>query len=808
MHPKCSRNQRTLATAVLAVAGSLLAPSFAAAQAIPAFPGAEGPGATASGGRIGDIYHVTSLEDDHDGTIPGTLRYGLNTATGARTIVFDVSGTIHCVPDVHQSTHTWMRTDKSNITIAGQTAPGDGITIIGQGSKFSGSNVILRHVKFRPGQDQTRPGILTNDGISNYLQNSIIDHVSVSWADDEALSSTDFVNNTTVQYSIVGEGLNYQLDDGSRHAFGALISSQNNDAPESYHHNLFAHLTTRDPRLGSEAGTGAVLNFANNVVYNWKGRAGYSIAGKPSRTNYLDNYYIAGPNTASTDPVFYSPDTNTRIYHDNTNLVDMTTDGTLNGVTFGFSGPQFQGTISNEATPFSVTTPYLQTATAAVPTVLDYAGAMWWSRDPIDARLVSDVQNGTGGIIDYINQVPQDPNYTYDATGFPIYPEIHRPADFDTDQDGMSGAWEIAHGLNPTKKSDAYGDFDADGYTNLEEYLIELGEWPAPIALIFTGATNSRYEQTTNWSLQWEPSKYDEAQINAGAVTVNSVGQHARILKVASTAGSSATLTVNSGWLEVAEQLQVANDGQVIINGGALLTPQVHLSNAAQLKLSPGANKTLKTGMITISNTAKLDVSDNQLLITGMSVGDWNGSSYTGVTKLVADGRNGGAWNGAGIITSQTSAQSPEILTTLAVATAEQAGFVGGLFGGYTVAPTDVLVMYTFAGDANLSGDIDADDYFQIDSHYGKTAAASLGYFNGDFNYDGTVDGGDYFLIDSNYSGLHGANSLSMQAVPEPAIGFVAAMAALVLSQRRRLAGRPCQTAVPRPSEGGQCAHS
>ena len=120
--------------------------------ALPAFPGAEGPGADATGGRAGDVYHVTSLSDDQNGTIPGTLRYGLNNApAGGRTITFDIGGTIHLVPDVNKSTGTWLRTGKSNITIAGQTGPGNGITIIGQGTKFSGSNVIFRHVKMRPG---------------------------------------------------------------------------------------------------------------------------------------------------------------------------------------------------------------------------------------------------------------------------------------------------------------------------------------------------------------------------------------------------------------------------------------------------------------------------------------------------------------------------------------------------------------------------------------------------------------------------------------------------------------------------------
>ena len=114
-----------------------------------------------------------------------------------------------------------------------------------------------------------------------------------------------------------------------------------------------------------------------------------------------------------------------------------------------------------------------------------------------------------------------------------------RPANYDTDGDGMPDAWEISVGLNPAV-ADNNGDYDNDGYTNLEEYLNELAEWPAPKALIFTGTTNARYEQITNWDIPWQPSKYDQAQINSGAVTIDSTGQHAGTLKIATNSGNSA----------------------------------------------------------------------------------------------------------------------------------------------------------------------------------------------------------------------------------------------------------------------------
>lgn len=584
------------------VVAALLAGLAPAAHALPAFSGAEGPGADATGGRNGDVYHVTNLLDDHDGTIAGSLRYGLvNAPAAGRTIVFDVGGTIRLTPDPHNSTHTWLRSGKANITIAGQTAPGEGITIIGQGATLSGDNWILRNLKFRPGQDHRRPGILTNDGISNKLQNSIIDHVSISWADDEALSSTDAVRNTTVQYSILGEGLNYTLADGSKHAFGALISSEVNDAKLSYHHNLFVHLSTRNPRLGSENGTGAILNFSNNVVYNWSGRAGYSINLKPSRTNYLGNYYVAGPNTIATDRVFYSPDTATRIYHGSTNLVDMDKDGVLDGGAFNFTGPQFQGTYTQESSPFDVASGYVQSAADAAPQVLDHAGANWWDRDPIDARQVRDVRNGTGAIINYINDAPKDPSYQYDATGFPIYPEVHRPADFDTDLDGMADAWERAHDLDPSTATDRTGDFDADGYTNLEEYINDLAAFPAPVAIRWQG-DSGRYAEISNWGVSqtipantvthWQPSRYDAAHIDSGVVTVDSVGQHARRLAIASGAADAASLRVTDGWLNVADLIEIGGTatsaGTLVLSGGELTASIITKGAAGAFEFTGG----------------------------------------------------------------------------------------------------------------------------------------------------------------------------------------------------------------------------
>lgn len=795
-------NQIHLSTRYL-IALSILAMS-APVLALPAFPGAEGPGADATGGRGGDVYHVTNLLDYHpsgtDTPIPGSLRYGLETApAGGRTIVFDVGGEIQLVADVHNSTHTWLRSGAPNITIAGQTAPGaSGITVTGQGAKLSGNNWIMRHMKFRPGQDQSRPGVLTNDGVSNNLQNSIIDHVSVSWADDEGISSTDAVVNTTVQYSIIGEGLNY-----NDHSFGSLISSENDDAHLSYHHNLFIHNRSRNPRLGSEAGTGAITSFTNNVVYNWYGRAGYSIDDKPSRTNYLGNYYIMGVNTRGTDTVFYSPDTDTIIYHDDTNYIDVNKNGTVDGQVFGFSGLWFSGTYQEASTPFDVPSGHIQAAPDAVDQVLDHVGALWWDRDPVDERLTNDVRNGTGLTINNISDAPQDPNYTYDAEGYPIYGVTQRAADFDVDNDGMPGVWELKHGLNPNV-ADNNGDFDSDGYTNLEDYINELGAFPAPTAIQWLGGSG-RYALSQNWGISqtvpvgtftnWQPSRYDTAEVVSGEVSVDAPGQHAGDLRVATGSADSATLNITDGWLDVDGELVIAPasiPGAVNLIGGALRAGSVSQGRLGAFSFTGGVltvgqfnlgltndGGTLAPGqgvggeglgvtgvagdLVLNSGTLAIDLASaseaDQLLVGGALTlgGDLEVNHLDGYDPA------GGSW----VIASATNISGAFTSVT--------AGFVVTLQGG------DLLLSTAFVpGDANGDGAVDILDLDILSSNFGATGGATLA--TGDFNGDGNVDILDLDILSSNFGS--GAGSA---AVPEPtgALLILLGVSSVCLAQRQ-----------------------
>jgi hypothetical protein len=179
------------------------------------------------------------------------------------------------------------------------------------------------------------------------------------------------------------------------------------------------------------------------------------------------------------------------------------------------------------------------------------------------------------------------------------------------------------------------------------------------------------------------------------------------------------------------------------------------------------------------------------MLVQGGDAGTWNGSAYTGISGLVASGRNGGNWNGSGIVTSMSDAGPSRGLTTLAAAKADDVGYVGKTVAGHVVSSGDAIVMYTYTGDANLDGKINADDYFQIDSHLNKSANSAKSYFNGDFNYDGKINGDDYFLIDNAFAGQGapfsgGASVSGVSAVPEPlGLAFLPAMA-LLLRRRKR----------------------
>jgi len=282
--------------------------------------------------------------------------------------------------------------------------------------------------------------------------------------------------------------------------------------------------------------------------------------------------------------------------------------------------------------------------------------------------------------------------------------------------------------------------------------------------------------------------------IHGGTVTTPSI-------KLGVTSGYTGTYTQDGGSVTVGT-FGLGNDGTisggtgvavVTLSGGTLNATNLVFGSTAggrgTMNLAPSANVTPKVATISFNggnqNPSRLDVSDNKLIVTATPIGSATGGVYDGVNGLVQSGRNGGTWDGSGIVTSQSDAALNRQYTSLAVATAAQAG--KNSFGGISVSASEVLVMYTWTGDANLDGRVDADDYFQIDSNYNKPAGS--GWFNGDFNYDGKVNGDDYFLIDNAFAHQNAVFSgapvpLGATAVPEPAV--LPALALMALSWRRR----------------------
>ena len=407
----------------------------------PAFPGAEGFGSQSKGGRAGDLYHVTNLNDSG----PGSLRFAIQSATGPRTIVFDLSGTI--------ALNSNLSINKPFLTLAGQTAPGDGITVSGFTTIVNGTNdVIIRYMRFRAG-DVKCPA-MQGDSLWIYKSKKVIvDHVSATWSIDEALSVTES-ENVTVQWSIIGESLNRACHEKGEHGYGSLI--RYGAGGVTFHHNLYVHNRSRNPRVGDEIR----LDFVNNILFNYGARGGdASYSGEAdegiTRINYVNNYAIAGPSTDASrrTRTFNGGSTNTHLYQSG-NFID----GNVNKLRDGVAAPQsaFINQYTRIDTRFDFPQVTTDTATAAYRKILDSVGASL-VRDSVDKRIVAEVETDAGKTIDSQN----------DVGGFPAL--ASKPAPKDTDQDGIPDAWETARGLDPNNK--------ADGPANLETYLQSLLEW-------------------------------------------------------------------------------------------------------------------------------------------------------------------------------------------------------------------------------------------------------------------------------------------------------------------------------------------
>lgn len=435
-----------------------------------AFPSAEGFGKNTTGGRGGKVIFVTTLNDYGS----GSLREAVNTQ-GARYILFKVSGTIRLLSE--------LKINNGDVTIAGQTAPGDGICLKNYPVTINADNVIIRYLRFRMGDEAKQEG----DAIgSRFHKNIIIDHCSMSWSTDETVSIYNN-ENTTLQWCFITESLRNSVHDKGSHGYGGIWGGKN----ASFHHNLLAHHDSRNPRLGEYAGSAFALtdlvDLRNNVIYNWQGNSAYG--GEAMNVNIVNCYYKPGPATTKTTRIM-SIDKNkvegTEVYniwgkfYINGNYVEGSTQATNDNWTYGVYN-QFHGsygTVSEEdKNGMRVLEPHninsnvtTHTAPIAYERVLDYGGASY-KRDAIDTRIVNDVRtksytyegsNGsTKGIIDTQS----------DVGGWPELASETPPTD--TSGDGMPDDWKVAMKLKATDNNPNGHDLST-GYENIEVYINSL----------------------------------------------------------------------------------------------------------------------------------------------------------------------------------------------------------------------------------------------------------------------------------------------------------------------------------------------
>lgn len=397
---------------------------------LPAFKGAEGFGATATGGRGKDVYHVTNLKDDG----PGSFRDAVSKA--GRIVVFDIGGIIKLDSRVNVM---------SDITIAGQTAPGPGITLYGESVAFNKiKNVIVRYIRLHGSINMKRGSCVLIADSSDHI---IFDHISVTWGrwDDLHIKGS---TNITMQYCLIGESLDPQR-------FGALL-----ERPEylSIHHCLWISNQSRNPKAKAK------IEYINNVVYNW-GNSGF-IGGHSAADHYQDiinNYFISGPSSSEN---FLSMFTETdHVYHSG-NYVDMNRDGELDGrliTDADFNTDKLKASLVNKKQNVSVIPITVEPAVKAYEKVMVGVGCSI-ERDPVDRRLIKQL-SGLGKEGEII--------WTETIVGGQPKMDTKQTTLADSDQDGIPDTWEQSHGLDARKASDA-ARIQKSGYTPLEDYFEDL----------------------------------------------------------------------------------------------------------------------------------------------------------------------------------------------------------------------------------------------------------------------------------------------------------------------------------------------
>lgn len=438
------------ATLVLSLQGVAAAPPTVSAETPQrkAFPGAQGFGAATPGGRGGRVLLVTNLRDHGK----GSLRAAIN-ARGRRTVVFRVSGTIRL--------RTPLEIRNPYVTVAGQTAPGGGITLRAHRCNGDGTmsihshDVVVRFLRMRPGPHPCAGKGESSDGLSIYKKGAhhvVVDHSSISWAVDENLGIWDDAHHVTLSWNIISEGLSKSTHAEGEHSKGAHLSGDRT-RKISFHHNLLAHNNDRNPQPTNPG----VADIRNNIVYNYGKNAALTSNshGKP-HFNFVGNYFIPGRDTDRSEHEL-------DVYGDRGTGWAFFVRGNL-GPHRRRNGLAQRRTVSPEGrrsmrgAPFKAAKVRTTGAVKARRQVLSRAGATVQHRDRVDRRVVRSVRRGTGRIIDRPGQVG----------GWPQLPSEAAPRD--RDRDGMPDQWERNHGTRP-RVHDSSRDKDQDGWTNLEEYL-------------------------------------------------------------------------------------------------------------------------------------------------------------------------------------------------------------------------------------------------------------------------------------------------------------------------------------------------
>lgn len=439
-----------------------------------AFPGAEGFGKYTTGGRGGKVMIVSNLNDDGYGSLRKAAE-----ANGPRVVIFNVSGTIHLLSKLNI---------KGNITLAGQTAPGDGICIADYPVSIAGDNVIVRFLRFRMGDRYQNKGMVDGAGSDDAFsasgrKNIIIDHCSMSWSTDEVCSVYKG-DSTTLQWNLITEPLNYSyhFETGDRdfehHGYGGIWGGSHFSA----HHNLIAHCVSRTPRFnGVRLGeTDELADFTNNVIYNWGHNNVYG--GENGKYNLINNYYKYGPETKKNMQsriVNPTRTANTANPYGRFYVAGNYVDGDDETTADNYLGihadkatteQETQMAIVNHAFPvISVRT---QPAQEAYKAVLQYAGAILPQRDTLDQRVIKEVANRTGRFIDVQGGYPHGTAYEKTINAWPSLQQ--EPPLRDTDKDGMPDEWELKNQLNINDPDDASLYSVHQSYTNIEVYINSL----------------------------------------------------------------------------------------------------------------------------------------------------------------------------------------------------------------------------------------------------------------------------------------------------------------------------------------------